>query len=239
MGDAEGGAWPQQRLAEVRAAGFAAVRWVIGEPDEAAAGRLAAAAGAAGVNLIALACARAERTNLAAAEPARRAENQAFVERLLKTAAAAGAAAVELAPARVGPPGGPSLCKYEDAELWAYEGLLAAAAAAEPLGVSLAVAGAVGGFLLSPAECRRFVDRVCSPWVGACLDARHVAVVGDPADWLASLGARTLLAVADPAAPAARRVAAVAPGCPVAFSGPPQEAAAFIASLEQEAGDGR
>ena len=178
-----------------------------------------------------------EMTNLAAAVEADRQEAVANVIRLVETAAQIGAAVVRLAPADVGPPGGPSRCRYEDAELWAYDGLVQIAAEAERTGVQVAVTGAAGGFLLSPTEHRRFVDLVNSAWVGACVDLARVSAIGDPTDWLETLGSRILVTVADATCVAPTVLGRLADDALVVLTGSPESVAAFIAAAEKEVAD--
>lgn len=91
-----------------------------------------------------------------------------------------------LTPAK-GEPGFPS---YQDALNYAYQVLRGLRFEAESAGVRIAIEAARGGCLLSPVEVRDLIDAVNSSAIGACLDVDLVSRVGDPLDWLATLGAR-------------------------------------------------
>ncbi len=72
----------------------------------------------------------------------------------------------------------------------ALEALLALRFEAEQRAVHLACGDCWERFLPSPLEGRGFIDRINSPWVGACLDPARVMPFGYPQDWIRVLGRR-------------------------------------------------
>jgi sugar phosphate isomerase/epimerase len=89
------------------------------------------------------------------------------------------------------PAGGePGLSRYRDGLNFAYQVLRGLRFEAEAAGVQVAIDAAHGGCLLSPVEVGDLIDAVNSPAIGACVDVDLVSSVGDPLDWLATLGPR-------------------------------------------------
>ena len=80
--------------------------------------------------------------------------------------------------------------RYEEALNFAYQLLHGARYDAEATGVALALEAAAGGCLLSPVELREIIDAANSWAVGACVDVARIARIGQPEDWLATLGRR-------------------------------------------------
>ncbi len=79
------------------------------------------------------------------------------------------------------------LPEYADALQWTKAALKPLARPAALADVVLGVEVAAGGFLLSPAEARDLLDRVCAPNVGACLDLSRIARISHWPDWIATL----------------------------------------------------
>ncbi len=80
--------------------------------------------------------------------------------------------------------------RYQDALNYAYHLLRGVRHDSESSGVAMALQAATEGSLLSPVEFRELLDAVNSWSVGACVDTARIARVGNPADWLVTLGAR-------------------------------------------------
>ena len=85
---------------------------------------------------------------------------------------------------------GVGFSRYQEALNFAYHLLHGARYEAEATGVALALEAATGGCLLSPVELREIIDAANSWAVGACVDVVRMARIGQPEDWLATLGHR-------------------------------------------------
>jgi len=89
---------------------------------------------------------------------------------------------------------------YADALVATARALEALAIEAESRNVAIAVEPMGGKFLLSPVECRELIDATACGLVGLYMDTGNVAAFGDPADWIRTMGYRTLgLHVKEPA----------------------------------------
>ncbi len=79
---------------------------------------------------------------------------------------------------------------YQDALNFAHRLLYELRHEAESAGVAIALEAASAGCLLSPVELREIVNQANSWAVGVCLDLDRVARVGNPMDWIRTLGGR-------------------------------------------------
>lgn len=96
-----------------------------------------------------------------------------------------------LTPAIVGGPPHRRPCgRYEEIYQRAVESLLVLRFEAQQRGIHVACSTCHTRFLLSPMEARAFIDRVNSPFVGMSLDLGALLAMGEPPDWIASLGHR-------------------------------------------------
>ena len=185
-------------IAETARAGFDAIELTITthgpltfEASEHACIHISKQAADAGLTLSALAVEDFGGANFASPDPAdrRRAHDRALIA--FDLAAWLGTDAVMIAPAVVWNAGASRpAAGYEDAYSMATEALLALRFEAAQRAIRIACEVCRGGFLLSPMETRGFIDRINSPWVGACLDPARVMPFGYPQDWIRVLARR-------------------------------------------------
>lgn len=112
--------------------------------------------------------------------------------RTLEQAAWLGAVSLAVLPAIVadGSQGSGSAGTYAEALNGTHRALQRLAFVAERNGVTIALAGARRGFLLSPVELRELLDEQHLPSVGACLDLDASRSIGSTRDWIETLGRR-------------------------------------------------
>jgi sugar phosphate isomerase/epimerase len=79
-------------------------------------------------------------------------------------------------------------CTYAEALNGTHAALQRLRLAAQRRGVCLALAAPQARFLLSPVEFRNLLDEQCEPAVGAALDVPACQALGEPADWIGTLG---------------------------------------------------
>ena len=193
------GATLAERLALAQDAGFEAVEFATGEGGAApsldsSAAELQAVKELAASHHLQLSSTLGAvfwQYSLTDPDPAVRDKAVELAGRCLETAQALGVGCVLIVPAVVYLPhaGGR---KVGYAEGWdrALAALRAIAKKAAAVGVDVGVENVWNGFLLSPLEFCRFLDEVDSPRVGAYFDVGNVLPLGDPADWITTLGAR-------------------------------------------------
>jgi L-ribulose-5-phosphate 3-epimerase len=81
---------------------------------------------------------------------------------------------------------------YADALARSIDALANVSGEAEDRGVYIAIENVWNRFLLSPMEMCELIDKVNSPWVGACFDIGNAMVFGYPQDWIRTLGRRII-----------------------------------------------
>jgi len=82
------------------------------------------------------------------------------------------------------------LLPYEQSFNTLFQSLKELACDAEAASLIIALENPAAGLLLSPLELREFIDQFNTPALGICFNPVHVAVLGDPLDWLAILDGR-------------------------------------------------
>ena len=85
-----------------------------------------------------------------------------------------------------------SVQSYEMAFNRVFAGVEDLTRQAERAGVILAIENPAAGLLLSPLELRRFIDELNSPHARLYFNVSYAERLGDPSDWLAIMGRRTL-----------------------------------------------
>ncbi|MFW6162916.1 MAG: sugar phosphate isomerase/epimerase family protein [Planctomycetota bacterium] len=129
--------------------------------------------------------------NMASEDAAERKQAAKVLSTQLETAAALGCDAILVIPGVVKAPFGDKPPVDPDA-CWdrALEGVRAAVAQAEDLGVTIAIENVWNMFLLSATEMRDFIDACESKAVGCYFDPANVLKCGLPDQWVRVLGKR-------------------------------------------------
>ncbi len=201
--------FPQETsLGEIAAAsagaGFDALELVIGGPGISSrdatqdpCGELARLVADSGLSLSGLAMEATAETHLGSNDLAARQRAHDETLQALDRAAWLGAGTLLITPAVVrGQNTSGPFVRYQDAYARSVDSLSRLRFSAQERGVSIACR-ADAGFLLSPPEMRAFIDRINSPFVGACLTIGKQAATCS-ADWILTLGFRlTCLHVTD------------------------------------------
>lgn len=189
---------PEEQLAAAVAAGFQGVELVIGESEaltfSTPAERFASLARRAvdlELQIVSLASADFWSVNYADPDQRRRLLARDMTLRMLECAAIMQAPAILVVPAVVGlPEESRARVPYADALARAADVLCGLRFEAEAFGVTIAVENVLNRFLLSPVEFADFIDRIDSCRVGAYLDVGNIVPIGDPQDWILTLGYR-------------------------------------------------
>jgi len=110
----------------------------------------------------------------------------------LQRASWIGASALLVVPGLVSHPRNPTrrVTTYTEALRRANATLAELSNDAESCAVTIAVESVWNQFLVSPIEMCEFLDRINSPWIGACLDVGNVLRYGFPQDWIDLLAGR-------------------------------------------------
>lgn len=145
----------------------------------------------AGVSVASLATDLFWQVNYGDAEPAVRQQASELTRLGLDMATWLGTEALLVVPAVVGGGNEPNpRVSYAQALDRTLEALSRLREDAEDRGVRIAIRNVWNRFLLSPVEMRDLLDRVNSPWVGACFDIGNAMAFGYPQDWIGILGPR-------------------------------------------------
>lgn len=177
LGEANDRSLSPELFSEIAGAGFKGVHLSLADSGpitlaspEADLRRIADDVSAAGLAAAALFCPRNGLTDIAAAEPSRRDIAVQTVIALLDRAAWLGAETLVISPTSPSSRGETN-ASYADTIALALGSLLALRFEAEIRGVVLSCRGISNGFLQSPLEARRFIDRVSLPFVGISIDS--------------------------------------------------------------------
>lgn len=159
---------------------------------EAECRRISDAIRESGLEIAALACGFLWEKPYTSADPLVREEAIALTKAALQRASWIGAPTLLVLPGLVSHPRNPArlVTGYAEALQRAGTALTELSYDAESFGVTIAIENVWNQFLVSPIEMCDFLDRINSPWVGACFDVGNVLRYGFPQDWIELLGRR-------------------------------------------------
>lgn len=185
--------------ARARAAGFEALEPTLenqGEltpvSTEAECRRIGEAIRESGLEITSLACGLLWEKPYTSDDALVRQEAVELTRAALQRARWTGAQVVLVVPGLVSHPRDPArpVTDYARALRRAKAALTELSYDAESFGVKIAIENVWNQFLVSPIEMCDFLDRINSPWVGACFDVGNVMRYGFPQDWIDLLGRR-------------------------------------------------
>lgn len=116
---------------------------------------------------------------LTSPNPTVRQKGADVIRAMMELAAQVGADTVLVVPGLVSPE-----VTYADAYQRSQEALSGLAAEAEQLGVTIGIENVWNKFLLSPLECKHFIEEIGHPRVGMYLDVGNVLPNGYPEQWI-------------------------------------------------------
>jgi hexulose-6-phosphate isomerase len=154
--------------------------WFSLESSDAQLREVAAAAKAAGIDLVSICPAIRKRPkDLITADGTVRRASLETVEECLRIASVTGVKTILLTMGALTPE-----LYYDVAYANGLDSMKRLAPVAEKFGVKLAIEYVWNKFLLSPMEFNAFLDAVGSPWVGFYFDPGNMAVFGYPQHWV-------------------------------------------------------